>query len=58
MRAAPTRSALEVLRMRFQEKIVGIGIQFSMARPTPKRGVSHCGLGICIKKYLKDKEEL
>jgi hypothetical protein len=22
------------------------------------RGVSHCGLAIYIKKYLKDKEEL
>jgi hypothetical protein len=22
------------------------------------RGVSHCGLAICIKKYLKAKEEL
>jgi hypothetical protein len=24
----------------------------------PTRGVSHCGLAICIKKYLKAKEEL
>jgi hypothetical protein len=23
-----------------------------------RRGVSHCGLDICIKKYLKAKEEL
>jgi hypothetical protein len=44
--------------MRFQEKIVGIGSQFCMARPTPTRGVLHCGLAICIKKYLKAKEEL
>jgi hypothetical protein len=22
------------------------------------RGVSHCGIAICIKKYLKAKEEL
>jgi hypothetical protein len=58
MRAAPTRSALGVLYMRFQEKIVGIGSQFCMARPTPIRGVSHYGLTICIKKYLKAKEEL
>jgi hypothetical protein len=43
--------------MGFQEKIVGIGSWFHMARPTPTRGVSHRGLAICIKKYLKAKEE-
>jgi hypothetical protein len=29
-----------------------------MAKPTPTRGVSYYGLAICIKKYLKAKEEL
>jgi hypothetical protein len=28
------------------------------SNPTKTRGVSHCGLGIYIKKYLKAKEEL
>jgi hypothetical protein len=26
--------------------------------PIPTRGVSHCGLAIYIKKYLKEKKEL
>jgi hypothetical protein len=28
------------------------------AFPFVMRGVSHCGLAICITKYLKAKEEL
>jgi hypothetical protein len=29
-----------------------------MGKPLETRGVSHCGLPIYIKKYLKAKEEL
>jgi hypothetical protein len=32
--------------------------QFNQGPTLERRGVSHCGLAIYIKKYLKAKEEL
>jgi len=41
------------------EKLVGLLCDVSLPSTTLKtRGVSHCGLAIYIKKYLKAKEEL
>jgi hypothetical protein len=37
----------------------GLGeISWRQTKKTQTRGVSHCGLAIYIKKYLKAKEEL
>ncbi len=45
------------LKQKLYPKVL-CGMNFSLLFPHPTRGVSHCGLAIYIKKYLKAKEEL